>query len=116
VTVSSRALGFTIIEVLVAVTILSLGILAVSAHIQRLADDIRTSHLAIQLDVRARSLTDSLRAAGYHGLLPGGPPVGVAGLHVSQDSLGLKEIVVTVTGQISGTGASDTLATRLFYR
>ena len=113
---SPHRLGFTIIELVVAVLVLTVGILAFAALAQRLAADVRASHLTVRLDVRARSLVDSLRALGYDLLLPGAPPAGTAALLVTEDSSGLKEIVVVVADSVAGNAAADTLATRVFHR
>ena len=62
-----RAKGFTLIEVLVALVVLSVGLLGLSATAAAVASQMRASHLRTRVKARAQAELEWLLASGGEG-------------------------------------------------
>jgi prepilin-type N-terminal cleavage/methylation domain-containing protein len=62
-----RAKGFTLIEVLVALVVLTVGLLGLSATAAMVASEMRASHLRTRVKARAQAELEWLLASGAEG-------------------------------------------------
>jgi prepilin-type N-terminal cleavage/methylation domain-containing protein len=105
--------GFTLIELIVATVVLSVGLLALSALVHRLAGQLEDARRVVRLDLRARSALDSILA-----LEPDRVETGLwrgDGSEVSideEDGLALRDLLVVMTDSAGAIPQADTLATR----
>jgi prepilin-type N-terminal cleavage/methylation domain-containing protein len=95
--------GFTLVEVVVALTVLAVGILGLSATVGVVAET--------RVTTCAQAELEGLLARGIDGLAPGERRHG--NLEVSWRVSGgdLKEVQVVVRGQLAGSEVADTLTT-----
>jgi prepilin-type N-terminal cleavage/methylation domain-containing protein len=103
--------GFTLVEVVVALTVLAVGILGLSATVGVVAWRMNSSLLETRVTACAQAELEGLLARGIDGLAPGERRHG--NLEVSWRVSGgdLKEIQVVVRGQLAGSEVADTLTT-----
>lgn len=107
-----RGPGFTLIELIVAIIVLSVGLLALSALVHRLAGQLENSRRIVHLDLRARSALDSLVALGYDGVTTGLWRQGGSEVRIEEEDPGLNELLIVVTDSAGAIPRADTLATR----
>jgi hypothetical protein len=96
-----------------ATVVLSVGLLALSALVHRLAGQLEDSRRIVRLDLRARSALDSVLALEHDRVESGlwrwdGSEVRIDDV----DGLGLRELLVVTTDGAGTTARADTLATR----
>jgi prepilin-type N-terminal cleavage/methylation domain-containing protein len=103
--------GFTLVELVVALTVLVVGMLGLSATVGVVAARMNASLLETRVTTRAQAELESLLAGGTDPLASGEDRRG--GLLVSWRVSGgdLQEIVVVVRGQLAGAEVVDTLVT-----
>ncbi len=103
--------GFTLVELVVAVTVLAVGLLGLSATAGVVASRMNAALLETRVTTRAQ--------AALEGLLAGEPDVPSTGeaergrLETSwlASGAGLREVRVVVEGRLAGSDAADTLVT-----
>ncbi|UCC73384.1 MAG: prepilin-type N-terminal cleavage/methylation domain-containing protein [Gemmatimonadota bacterium] len=108
--------GFTLVEMLVAVTVLAVGLLGLSATMGVVATSMNASLLETRLATGAQAEMESLLVAAAPR--PGSGEREARGLRIGWEvgGTGLREIRVFVRGQLRGAQATDTLATLVCAR
>jgi prepilin-type N-terminal cleavage/methylation domain-containing protein len=111
-----RRAGFTVAELLVAMMVLSVGILGLSATAGVVAALMKRSHLETQVMTRAQAEMERLLAGRTDTLaagdsLRGGPNVA---WYVSGEEL--KEVRLVVQHRVGGIEVADTLVTLVYER
>lgn len=108
--------GFSLIEILLATLVLTIGLLSLSAFVHGLGSRTRRSDAIIELDLRARSVVESLRSAGYSGTSVGVSVTDGSEIRIWDEGLGIRELNVVVRDSAADALWADTLATRLVGR
>ena len=109
-------LGFTLVEVVVALTVLTVGLLGLSATVGVVASRMNSSLLETRVTACALAQLEGLLAYGAER--PGSGGCGYGDLEVSrgvgvQD---LQEVRVVVRGRLAGSEVADTLITLVRLR
>lgn len=107
-----RSAGFTLIELIVAMLVLSVGLLALSALVHRMAGQLEDARRIVRLDLRARSVLDSLLARDDGRVAPGLWRQHGSEVRIQEESPGLEEILVVMWDSAGVVPRADTLATR----
>ncbi len=109
-------LGFTLVEVVVALTVLAVGLLGLSATVGVVASRMSNSILETRVTTCAQAELEGMLARGLDWLASGERQP--CDLEISRQVGGgdLKEIVVIVSGQLAGSEFTDTLTTLVRLR
>lgn len=108
---SLRRAGFTLVDVIVAVVVLAVGILGLSATAGVVAAHMRVAQADTELRARAQAEMESLLAGGYRRLASGESRRG--GYRVSWEVSGVdpKQVRLVVERRVGREPVADTLVT-----
>jgi prepilin-type N-terminal cleavage/methylation domain-containing protein len=107
----ARRLGFTLVEVVVALTVLAVGMLGLSATVGVVASRMSSSLLETRVAICAQAELESLLARGLDRTVSGERRQDDLELSWRVSGGELKEIRVVVSGRLAGSQVVDTLMT-----
>jgi prepilin-type N-terminal cleavage/methylation domain-containing protein len=104
-------LGFTLVEVVVALTVLAVGMLGLSATVGVVASRMSSSLLKTRVTTCAQAELEAMLARGLDWPASGEHRQGDLEVSWRVSNGDLKEIRVVVRGQLAGSDVADTLTT-----
>ena len=107
----SRRAGFTLVELVVAVLVLSVGILGLTATVGVVGRNMRVSYLETQVRSRARAQMERLLAGSRSGLASGNSRQDGTEIDWLVTGVGLRQLWLVARRRTGPHEAADTLVT-----